>query len=130
MREEEAPQIADAKKCEGLCIFSSLPAISFLHLCTQPPTPEMLLLAHSVAHLRGRLLQEPFCSYTLCFQDCLFIGPCCSVTDSCCDSVWGSMRTRPLSALFPSLACPSQSLVPWRRLRTEWWSANGACIFG
>lgn len=49
MREEEAPQIADAKKYKGLCIFSSLPAIGFLHLCTQPLTPEILLLGHTVA---------------------------------------------------------------------------------
>lgn len=67
MREEEAPQTADAKKCEGLCIFSGLPAISFLHLCTQPLTPEMLWLPTQwlTVKLRGRLLQERFCRYSL-----------------------------------------------------------------
>lgn len=37
-------------RCQGLCIFSSLPAFGFLHLCTQPLTPETLLLGHTVAH--------------------------------------------------------------------------------
>lgn len=35
------------QKCEGLCIFSSLLAISFLNLYTQPLTPGMFFLVHS-----------------------------------------------------------------------------------
>lgn len=129
MREEEAPQIADAKGC----VFS--PVYLPLASCTSVPSPSHLkrsCLATQwlTVKLRGRILQEPFCSYALCFQEYLFIGPGCSVTASCRDSVWGSVRTRPLIVLYPSLACPISEPSDWRRLRTECWSTNGTCIFG
>lgn len=95
------------------CVFS--PVYLPLASCTSVPSPSHLKSSCLATQwlnvkLRGLPLQEPYCSYALCFQDCLFIGPGRSVTP-CRDSVWGSVRTRPLIVLYPSLACPSQSPV-------------------